>query len=121
MGVYNYARKNDVKMVDGIEIVRFAYTCKESFSVFEKAESFLHNKYGAAENNAEKTANVNFGIMGDWKYASEKDGIPVFRIYKHWTIISDACKKEVVGILRKMGRKYKFEPSKEFVMETLLS
>jgi len=114
MGVYQYTLRKDTKIVDGVKIGRYAYGYKHSYfrhynqDRYAKMYSRLVGSVEAAADRAfEANADLEYAVIGDWKYASEGEGLTVIKV-KNASFADDTAKHEFVGYLKKDGRKFKF-------------
>ncbi len=107
MGVYVYTRRNDVKTVDGVDIVRFGYAYKSHF--WEKLSRTASRLESMGETAAYKTRHVQYAVFGEWKYAAEEMGLAIFEVTDRTSSIIDDAKREYIGFLKRQGHKWWIE------------
>jgi hypothetical protein len=114
MGAYVYTRRNDVKAIGGEKLVRFDYSYKPSYSMDHGHDRWSREyrrvtavKHAHAERALEATADIQYGILGEWKYAETSEGIPVYRVEGRSYVVDDSfsTNENMVGTLYKRGRK----------------
>ena len=114
MGVYQYTLRKDTKIVDGVKIGRYAYGYKHSYFRHYNQDRYakMYNRLvgsveAAAVRAFEENPDLEYAVIGDWKYASEGEGLTVIKV-KNASFADDTAKHEFVGYLKKDGRKFKF-------------
>jgi hypothetical protein len=61
----------------------------------------------AADRAFEANADLEYAAIGEWKYANEGEGLTVIKVNTP-SFADDTSRHEVVGYLKKEGRKFKF-------------
>ena len=114
MGLYQYTLRSDTKTVEGTEIGHYQFAYKLSYRWDDRRYDFMcDTKSRHAANAREKLAHVRYFVQGEWGYADDKEGLPIYRaedgpraefteeMPKRWPI---------VGVLRRTGRKFRIDP-----------
>lgn len=114
MGVYQYTLRKETKTVDGVKIGRYGYAYKHSYFRHYNQDRYatMYNRLvgsveAAADRAFEANADLEYAAIGEWKYANEGEGLTVIKV-KNASFADDTSKHEVVGYLKKEGRKFKF-------------
>jgi hypothetical protein len=106
MGVYCYTRRKELRTVDGITMVRFAFAYKDHF--WEKQTPVQARKHAAAARAYDETDKIKYGVVGDWADAT-KEGMRVFRITDEESYFMDTRSHEDIGFVHRKGRKWYIE------------
>lgn len=118
MAIYWNTIRSETKVIDGIEIGRYSYAYKESWS-YNNYPGGRGQRVRAAESRAEdalhKNRNVRHFVFADSFADATEDGYSVWRINREpslsiSTIPNDAV---MVGYLRKEGRRFVFRRYEE--------
>ena len=114
MGVYQYTLRKETQTVDGTKIGRYGYAYKHSYFRHYNQDRYatMYNRLvgsveAAADRAFEANSDLEYAAIGEWKYASEDEGLTVIKIKKS-SFADDTANHEVVGFLKKQGRKFKF-------------
>ena len=114
MGVYQYTLRKETKVVDGIKIGRYGYACKHTYFRHSNHDRYakMYNRLvgsveAAADRAFEANADLEYAAIGEWKFASDPDGLAVIKVNTP-SFADDTARNEIVGYLKKEGRKFKF-------------
>ena len=112
MAIYHNTIRSETKVIDGLEIGRYTYAYKESWSSGNYPGG-RGRRVSLAEmhatNAAYKNRHVRHFIMADSFSEATQEGYYVFRVDREPAISCAEIKGEVVGRLRKEGNRFRFE------------
>lgn len=112
MGIYQYTLRADTKTVGGLEIAHYQFAYKVTGWPSAAFERRMDNCSRHAENARAKLRHVRHWVQGQWDYAADKSGLPVYAcpdgLRSEFT--EEWKDRPIVGVLRKVKGRYVMAP-----------
>jgi hypothetical protein len=126
MGVYQYTMRKDSREVDGIKIGRFefAYKLGRDWEPGGRTDMYKNGKFvknrvvlsleAKARSAREALADVRYVVVSNDFNDAAKYDLPVYEVGRvMYQFTEELDSKDLVGVLRKVGRVFKFIPAAE--------